>query len=199
MRRNVAGQKVGAQVLTTAGAAFTGAVTVHITLDGGTQATGSVGAGAATHEGNGYHTYAPAQAETDGDLVAVTFTGTGASPVTMSYETQVHTLIASATSGIVEIYNIVNNLVGADSTLSVATMKLIADYFLGRSIVGGADGGRTVSQALMHLRNKSTLSGSAGDLSRTLTVYANDGSTILFQATITFDSGGAITGFTPST
>ena len=84
MRKNVAGQKIGAQMVSaTDGSAFTGSVTVYVTLDAGTQATGSVGSGACTHEGNGYHTYAPAQAETNGDLVAFTFTGTGAVPATV--------------------------------------------------------------------------------------------------------------------
>jgi len=88
MKKNVAGQMVGAQLVSaTDGSAFTGAVTVSVTVDAGTQAAGSVGAGACTHEGNGYHTYAPAQAETNGDLVAFTFTGTGAVPVTIQVYT----------------------------------------------------------------------------------------------------------------
>jgi len=88
MKKNVAGQKIGAQMLTAAdGTAFTGAVTVEVTLDAGTQATGTVGSGACTHEGNGYHTYAPSQAETNGDLVAFTFHGTGAVPVTVQVYT----------------------------------------------------------------------------------------------------------------
>lgn len=69
------------------GSAFTGSVTVHVTGDGGTQATGSVGSGACTHEGNGFHTYAPAQAETNYDHVAFTFTGTGAIPATVQVYT----------------------------------------------------------------------------------------------------------------
>lgn len=88
MKKNVASQRVGAQMVSaTDGSAFTGAVTVAVTGDAGTQATGSVGAGACTHEGNGYHTYAPAQAETNYDLVAFTFTGSGAVPVTVSIYT----------------------------------------------------------------------------------------------------------------
>src|SRR3546814_13286258 len=70
-------------VAATDGSAFTGAVTVAVTGDGGTQATGSVGSGACTHEGNGFHTYAPAQAETNYDHVAFTFTGSGAIPATV--------------------------------------------------------------------------------------------------------------------
>lgn len=84
MRKNVASQVVGAQMVSaTDGSAFTGSVTCSVTLDGGTQATGSVGSGACTHEGNGYHTYAPSQAETNGNLLAYTFTGSGAVPVTV--------------------------------------------------------------------------------------------------------------------
>jgi len=84
MKRNVAGQKIGAQIITAAdGSAFSGAVTVYVTKDAGTQAIGSVGSGAATSEGNGYYTYAPSQSETDGDLLAYTFIGTGAIPVTV--------------------------------------------------------------------------------------------------------------------
>ena len=84
MVKNTAGQKIGAQMVSaTDGSAFTGSVTVAVTLDAGTQATGTVGSGACTHEGNGYHTYAPAQAETNGTLLAFTFTGTGAVPSTV--------------------------------------------------------------------------------------------------------------------
>lgn len=84
MVKNSSGQKIGAQMVSaTDGSAFTGSVTVSVTVDAGTQATGSVGSGACTHEGNGYHTYAPAQAETNGTLLAFTFTGTGAIPVTV--------------------------------------------------------------------------------------------------------------------
>lgn len=89
MLKNTAGQKVGSQLVAAAdGSAFTGFVTVEVTVDAGTQATGSVGSGACTHEGNGYHTYAPAQAETNGDLVAFTFHGTGAVPSTVQIYTK---------------------------------------------------------------------------------------------------------------
>ena len=84
MKKNVSGQKVGCQMVSASdGSAFTGSVTVAVTIDAGTQATGSVGSGACAHEGNGYHTYAPAQAETNGDLLAFTFTGIGAIPATV--------------------------------------------------------------------------------------------------------------------
>lgn len=84
MRKNVASQVIGCSMVSASdGSAFTGAVTVYVTGDGGTQAAGSVGSGACTHEGNGFHTYAPAQAETDYAHVAFTFTGTGAIPATV--------------------------------------------------------------------------------------------------------------------
>lgn len=77
--RNRAGQTVGAEVLTTAGAAFTGAVSVYVTGDGGTQALG----GLATLEGHGYYTYVPSQAETNYVQVAFTFVGSGAMPISV--------------------------------------------------------------------------------------------------------------------
>lgn len=88
MIKNQAGQKVGAQMTSaTDGSNFTGTVTVYVTGDAGTQAIGSVGSGICTHEGNGYHTYAPSQAETNYDLAAFTFIGTGAITVTKEYPT----------------------------------------------------------------------------------------------------------------
>ncbi len=88
MRKNVAGQAIGAQMTSaTDGSAFTGSVTVYVTGDGGVQAVGSVGSGACTHEGNGYHSYAPAQAETNYNLIAFTFIGTGAIAQTIQVPT----------------------------------------------------------------------------------------------------------------
>lgn len=84
MKKNVASQVIGAQMVSSSdGSAFTGSVTVYVTGNGGTQAAGSVGSGACTHEGNGFHSYTPAQAETDYDHIAFTFVGTGAIPATV--------------------------------------------------------------------------------------------------------------------
>jgi hypothetical protein len=86
---NTAGQSIGAQMVTAAdGSAFTGTVTVYVTIDNGTQAIGSVGSGICTHEGNGYHSYAPAQAETNGAHIAFTFVGTAAVPATVQVYTK---------------------------------------------------------------------------------------------------------------
>lgn len=79
MKKNVAGQFIGAQLVDAAtGAPFTGAVTCYVTGDNGAQAVGSVGAGACTHKGNGTHNYAPSQAETNYDYIEFTFIATGA-------------------------------------------------------------------------------------------------------------------------
>lgn len=80
MKKNTASQIVGAQLNSkTDGSAVTsGTTTVYVTGDGGTQAAGSVGSGACTHEGQGFWTYAPAQAETNYDHVAFTFVNTSA-------------------------------------------------------------------------------------------------------------------------
>jgi len=84
MKKNVASQVVGAQMVNaTTGAAFTSTVTVYVTGDGGTQALGGTGSGVCTHEGNGFHSYVPTQAETNYDHVAFTFIGTGAVPATV--------------------------------------------------------------------------------------------------------------------
>lgn len=84
MLKNTAGQIVGAQMTNVAdGLPFTGVVSVYVTGNGGVQAIGSVAAGVCTHEGRGFHSYTPAQAETNYDHVAWTFEGTGAIRVTV--------------------------------------------------------------------------------------------------------------------
>lgn len=88
MKKNVASQVIGAQMVdATDGSPFTGTVDVFVTVDGGTQAAGTANSGEATHEGNGFHTYAPSQAETNGDHVAFTFVASDAVPVTVQVYT----------------------------------------------------------------------------------------------------------------
>jgi len=138
MFKNVASQKIGAQMVTAAdGTAFTGSVTVYVCGDAGTQAVGSVGSGACTHEGNGYHTYAPSQAETNYDLAAFTFIGTGAIPAAVQCATIVLNDYADA-------------LLNRD--MSTGTDS-------------GSPTVRTVRQALRFLRNKWSIS--AGTLTVT--------------------------------
>jgi hypothetical protein len=88
MKKNVASQVIGVQMVSASdGSAFTGSVTVYVTGNGGTQAIGTVGSGVCAHEGNGFHTYAPSQAETNYDHIAFTFIGTGAVPATIQIYT----------------------------------------------------------------------------------------------------------------
>lgn len=97
----------------TDGSAFTGAVTVYVCGDAGTQSIGSVGAGACTHEGNGYHTYAPAQAETNYNLIGFTFIGSGAIPSTVQVATsfpQTVDLSTGITAGTITTVTTTTNL-----------------------------------------------------------------------------------------
>lgn len=87
MKKNVASQVIGAQMVSASdGSAFTGTVTVYVTR-AGAQLIGMVGSGVCVHEGNGFHTYAPSQAETNSDHIAFTFVGTGAVPATVQVYT----------------------------------------------------------------------------------------------------------------
>ena len=97
MKKNVASQSIGVQMITAAdGTAFTGTVTVLVTIDNGTQSAS--GGTAPVHEGNGYHSYTPTQAETNGDHIAFTFTGTGAIPATVQVFTGFPQTVDNATN-----------------------------------------------------------------------------------------------------
>ena len=130
MVKNSAGQKIGCQMVSaTDGSAFTGSVTVSVTIDAGAQATGSVGSGACTHEGNGYHTYAPAQAETNGTLIAFTFTGTGAVPATVQvFTTGYDPTVANLPANVKAI---------SDDTTAADNLELAADG-TGYNLGGGS-------------------------------------------------------------
>lgn len=83
------------------------------------------------------------------------------------------------------------DLLSTGVTINVSTRAAIADALLARSIAGGADGGRTVEQALAVLRNRVTLAGG------TLTVYDTDDSTVLFTAAYTTASRDALASVDP--
>lgn len=200
MIKNTAAQSVGAQlILAATGAAFTGAVTVYVTLDAGVQAIGSVGAGACVHEGNGYHTYAPAQAETNGDLIAFTFIGSGAVPQSV----QVYTRLA-----LPDIGTVTGNVAGsigsvaaagiAASSLATAAKQDIADFVLDRNMATGTDSGtdstavRTPRQALRGVRNKATITAGV------LTVAKEDDVTASWTAAVTTAAGNPLTGVDPT-
>lgn len=93
MRKNIAGQVIGAQMVSAVnGSAFVAGVAVAVTGDGGTQ---TPGAGTLVHEGNGFWSYVPTQAETNFAHIAFTFTGANAVPTSI----QVYTELAAAGVG----------------------------------------------------------------------------------------------------
>ena len=145
MKKNVASQVVGVQMITAAdGTAFTSATTVVVTVDGGTQsASGGTGP---THEGNGFFTYLPTQAETNGDHIGFTFTGSGAIPTTVQvYTTFPQTgdnfAIVDGAAGLVAIDTVVDelkvavitNAVGADISADMLTAQNDLDIITGAS------------------------------------------------------------------
>lgn len=85
MRKNVAGQTIGAQLISkTDGSPVTSGTTdVYITGDGGTQSLSGVSPSGAVHEGNGYWSYPPSQADTNYDHIAFTFVNSSAINVTV--------------------------------------------------------------------------------------------------------------------
>lgn len=203
MKRNVAGQKIGAQMVSaTDGSAFTSAVTVYVTGDAGTQAVGSVGAGACAHEGNGYHTYAPAQAETDYDLAAFTFIGTGAVPATVQVATGFpqtgdnFALLGTPAGASIAADIATRAATGAAMTLTSGERNSVADALLDRDMATGTDsGGRTVRNALRFLRNKWSLDAGTG----LLTVYKENDSTPAWTGAVTSDAAqGPVVGNDPA-
>ncbi len=88
MIQNLGGQAIGAELVSaTTGGAFVGPVSVYVTIDAGTQTLGAVGGGGCQAEGNGFFTYRPSAAETNGTLIAFTFVGSGAVPATIQVAT----------------------------------------------------------------------------------------------------------------
>lgn len=122
MIRNQSGQTAQGQVLNVAtGAAFAGVVTVYVTIDGGTQAIGSVGSGLCAAEGNGLYTYIPSIGETNGASIAFTFTGPGAIPATTIYDTQTVAQVTASLAASTPASVTVNAL------LTAALSRLLAD------------------------------------------------------------------------
>jgi hypothetical protein len=123
MKKNVAGQSIGAQMITISdGSNFTGTVTAEVTIDNGTK---TAGGGSVTHEGEGYHSYAPTQAETNGDHVAVSFAGTGA----LSQTVQVYTTFPQSVDNDTKI-SLISTVVPASLAQFNARSLLSANYAL---------------------------------------------------------------------
>jgi hypothetical protein len=209
MIKNTAGQSIGAQLINASdGSAFTGAVTIYVTLDNGVQAIGSVGGGACTHEGNGYHTYAPAQAETNGDLAAYTFIGTGAVPQTVQVYTRAATpdvvvttggiSSTSFAAGAVDAAAIGANAIGSSEFAQAAADKVFSSS--GASLAELAQATPTATprpdQAIMLLYMAVRNASKATATERRI---LNDAGTVIAKATMsddgtTFDQGELITG-----
>lgn len=174
MKKNVASQSVGAEMITAAdGTAFTGAVSVLVTIDNGTQTAG--GGTAPAHEGNGYHSYTPTQAETNGDHIAFTFTGTGAIPATIQVytnfpQTQDHTTAIDNVDTAVDLIKSDTTTILDDTSTTgviVATNNDKAGYSI--------SGTKTTLDALNDIAATSIVSGgaittSAGAVSNVTTV-----------------------------
>lgn len=86
----------------------------------------------------------------------------------------------------------VSTRLAAASYTAPPTAAENADKVLGRNLAGGADGGRTVQDALRASRNKTEISGS------TLTVYAEDDTTPAWTATVTTAERDALSGIDPA-
>jgi len=171
MKKNVSGQKIGAQMILAAdGSYFTGTVTVYVTGDGGTQAIGTVSSGVCSAKGNGFFIYSPSQAETNYDHVAFTFCGSGAVYATV----QVHTTFPQ--------------------TADAPTALQVADALLNRDMSAVSDtNSRSPLNALRFIRNKWSVSGT------TLTVKKEDDSTTAWTAVVSASAGAdPITGSDPA-
>ncbi len=153
--RGLAGQKIGAQLVSAIdGTPYTsGSVTVFVTLDAATQTSG----GSAVHEGEGYWTFSPTLAQTDGILCAYTFIGTNAVPQTIQiFSTAIPTLTPTQ---------------GVPAAGAVAALDLITDalcelnvFMPGESIPN--------SDAQLGLRSLNGLLGSWAQQSLTIPVIA---------------------------
>ena len=148
MKKNVASQSIGAQMVTISdGSDFTGTVTAEVTIDNGTK---TAGGGSVTHEGEGYHSYAPTQAETNGDHIAVSFAGTGALTQTIQVYTTFPQTVDNA-AGIADIPTVAEfnarTLASADyfdpAADTVANVTLVATTTTNTDMVG-TNGANTV-------------------------------------------------------
>lgn len=172
------------------GTNFTGAVTCYVTGDAGTQTAGSVGSGACTHEGKGFHTYTPSQAETNFDHVAFTFEGTGAITATV----QVYTSFPQTGDSFARIGATGSGLTSLATQASVddvPTATENADALLDRS--AGVETGLTPRQWLRLAA--SALFGKASGLGTTTAVYRDFGDT-KDRLTATVDENGNRTAVT---
>jgi hypothetical protein len=98
---------------------------------------------------------------------------------------------ASFAAGAIDATAIAADAIGS-SELATSAAEEIADAVLGRSIIGGANGGRMVKDALKALRNRAAIA--AG----TLTVYEADDTTPAWTAVVTTTAGNPLSEIDPA-
>jgi hypothetical protein len=168
MRKNVAGQKISAQLVsrTDGTDVTTGTTTVYVTGDGGTQ---TAGGGTVTHKGNGEWVYAPTQAETNYDHVRFTFAN-----------------VAAVTAGLNVYTRFDANVTQFGGTAGTFAGGLpTANLNLGQD-VSGAFTEASVGERLSYLNVavSSVTDNVWGAAVRTLTALDEDGTTLDLDATI---------------
>ena len=94
-------------------------------------------------------------------------------------------------AGAIEAAGIAADAIGSSELAATAATE-IADALLARNVAGGSSTGRTVTQALYALRNRTVISGG------TLTVYQTDDSTAEWTAAVTTSAGDPISEINPS-
>lgn len=173
MKRDVAGQTIGAQMFDPEGAAFTGSVSVSVTKDHGTQTAG--GGTAPSHKGNGFHSYQPTQGETDADHIAFTFTGSGAVPVTV----QVYTSFPQSGDAYQEVI---------DQHTNSPSVEDIADEVATRKLtpidVDGLTHASLMEAILAAVSGVADVSGSPEDPPIVITYMRRDGTTAKLAVTV---------------
>lgn len=80
------------------------------------------------------------------------------------------------------------------AAIVAAVLAGVGDAVLARSLAGGADGGRSVRDALRSLRNRVTVNKDTG----AVTIYAEDDTTPAWSATATFESRNAVSDINPA-
>jgi hypothetical protein len=131
----------------------------------------------------GYYLFDATQAETNADCILVTGKSSTANVVVVGAPACIFTDPPSYTSLAISggAVTVGTNNDKTGYALTAAEEAAIADALLGRSIAGGANGGRMVKDALRILRNRFQASGT------TLTVYQEDDTTAAWTSTLTLD------------
>lgn len=182
MKKNVASQLIGAHMISaTDGSDFSDTVTIYITGDAGLQAIGTVDDGVCVYKGNGYHIYSPAQGETDYDMIAFTFIGSGAISVTV----QVFTTFpqtGDSFDALADMQDYVDDLTtsASASAEAISDMQEDIDSFL----LAGAAIKTVVDNIEDIVGNKMEITDATG----AVTLYADNSSTPLLTGSVTDNS-----------